>query len=32
MAGRIPIPKTQKQILVDQQVPFDIERVLLVYD
>ena len=26
MAGRIPIPKTQKQILVDQQVPFDIER------
>jgi len=26
MAGRIPIPKTQKQILVDQQVPFDVER------
>jgi hypothetical protein len=24
MAGRVPIPKTQKQILVDQQVPFDI--------
>jgi hypothetical protein len=26
MAGRIPIPKTQKEILVDQQVPFDVER------
>jgi hypothetical protein len=25
MAGRIPIPKTQKQILVDQQVPLDVE-------
>ena len=24
MAGRVPIPKTQKQILVDQQVPRDI--------
>jgi len=24
MAGRVPIPKTQKQILVDKQVPFDI--------
>ena len=26
MAGRIPIPKTQKEILVNQQVPFDVER------
>jgi hypothetical protein len=26
MAGRIPIPKTQKEILVDQQVPFDVQR------
>ena len=26
MAGRTPIPKTQKEILVDQQVPFDVER------
>ena len=26
MAGRIPIPKTQKEILVDQQVPFEVER------
>jgi len=26
MTGRIPIPKTQKEILVDQQVPFDVER------
>jgi hypothetical protein len=25
MAGRIPIPKTQKEILVDQQVPFDVQ-------
>ena len=25
MAGRIPIPKTQKQILVDQQVSLDVE-------
>ena len=25
MAGRKPIPKTQKQILVDKQVPFDIQ-------
>jgi hypothetical protein len=25
MAGRIPIPKTQKEILVNQQVPFDVE-------
>ena len=26
MAGRIPIPKTQKEILVNQQVPFDVQR------